>query len=872
MKYLLTITILIGCIFFLWNTDFGQTEPQKETSPPKWNEKHFPEDQLMMQRAWPDAAIDMKAYTNAVRSAKEALQTRNPEIFPADWTVEGPANIGARINTIAVHPENFSIIYVGFARGGVWKTTDYGDNWFPVFDEQPFLAIGDIALDPQDPNTIYVGTGDPNISGYPGIGDGVYKSTDGGQSWTHLGLGETRICSKIVVNPQNTDIIYAATMGLPFEPTGDRGLYRSENGGQSWEQILFYSDESGIIDLLMDPSNPDILYAAGWDRIRNNYYSNVTGPASKVWKTTDGGDNWTILTGGLPEEELGRVGLAMSGQDPNVLFAMYVGANSQLHGIYKTTDAGDTWNPIPIDEDFNGLSANALGGFGWYFGKIRVNPLDDNDIFLLGVDLWRTQDGGQNWSLAAPPWWDYTVHADKHDLVFFSFDVPEFSGFYLATDGGLYVADSDLNYFDAENIPTSQFYRVAHNPHMPQNYYGGMQDNGSSGGNATSINFWPRIYGGDGFQMAFNPDNPNIFFAETQRGGIQMTTDGGLSWDFAGITPGSDDRRNWDMPYLLSVHDSNILYSGTYKAWKGEVFAPGQYVAWDSISADLTKGVLTEETFHTISALDESPLVQGLLYYGSSDGLVQRTDDDGQSWVNITADLPDRYVTAVQASPTFEDNVYVSHSGYKWGEYIPRLHRSTDRGATWEDISGDLPDLAINDIFVHPMQEDSILFVATDGGVYGTIDAGNSWERVGANMPSVMVYDVDVNPVQNTLVAGTFARSIMTYPLDSIIYPIVEDTMTTSSFQLPYEKADAVKVWPNPASAEVQIGFTHPEGGGAYELVVLDVQGRLVKQLSGESPSRAELSLSVVDLAAGQYFIKVKMRHTVISGRFLITD
>ena len=524
-------------------------ESQEYTDPDPWESKHEPDDQFMMQRAWPDTAFDMKAYTYGVQEALQALATRGPESFPGDWKVEGPGNIGARINTIAVDPTNQQIIYVGFGRGGVWKTTNLGQNWVPVFDDQPFQAIGDIEIDPQNPNVIYVGTGDPNISGYPAIGDGVYKSIDGGQTWTHLGLTETRICSKVLVDPSNSDIVYVATMGLPFEPNSDRGLYKSVDGGLSWEQILFFSYQSGVCDLLIDPQNPATLYAAGWDRIRNNYQSIVTGPASKIWKTTDGGQNWTTLTGGLPQEDLGRIGLAMSGTNSSVIFAEYIGTNSQLFGIFKSTNGGQSWQQLPTDEDLNGLSANALGGFGWYFAKIRVNPQNDNDILILGVDVWRTTNSGQSWYMETPPWWTYEVHADKHDLVFGAA-----GGNYvylLATDGGLYMK-SDQQFIDMENIPASQFYRVAYNPHVPQNYYGGMQDNGSSGGNASNINDWPRIYGGDGFQMAFHPDEPTIFFAETQYGNIRMTLDGGNSFSTASIQPGDADRKNWDMPFLIS--------------------------------------------------------------------------------------------------------------------------------------------------------------------------------------------------------------------------------------------------------------------------------------------------------------------------------
>ncbi|MCB0642764.1 MAG: hypothetical protein KDC44_14045, partial [Phaeodactylibacter sp.] len=408
-------------------------------------------------------------------------------------------------------------------------------------------------------------TGDPNISGYPAIGDGLYKSEDGGATWMHLGLTETRIISKIVIDPSNTQNLYVGTMGLPFEPGPDRGLYKSTDGGANWQEVLTISDQAGIIDLLINPQDPNVLYAAGWDRIRNNFYSLVSGPGAKIYKSVDAGLNWTPLAGGLPQDEQGRIGLAMSAQNPDVLFAEYVDPGSNLFGIFKSEDAGATWNEFPT----NGLDMGLLGGFGWYFGRIEVNPNNHDDVFLLGVELWRTQDGGQNWDLANPPWWMYEVHADKHDIAF----GPQGSAydFLLATDGGLYANVGDEDFIDIENIPACDFYRVAHNPHQPDQYYGGMQDNGSSGGNAAMMNDWPRIFGGDGFQMAFHPDNPDVFYVETQNGSIRVTGDNGDSYNSLSNLMYSDDRKNWDTPYQISAHDPKVLYIGTYRAYKGDL-------------------------------------------------------------------------------------------------------------------------------------------------------------------------------------------------------------------------------------------------------------------------------------------------------------
>ena len=466
-----------------------------------------PNDDHFLAQGWPDGQISATARDAGLQEALiMQLEKGDAPGFELDWTTRGPSNLGARINTIALHPTNSDIMFVGFSRGGVWRTTNGGQDWQPVFDEQVYLSIGDIEFDPSNPNTIYVGTGDPNISSSFMIGDGVYRSTDGGDTWENIGWGGLNIITQIRVNPTNPNIIYAAAMGVPFERDNARGLYRTMDGGQNWEQVLFVDAQAGIIDLIMDHSNPNNLYAAAWDRIRTNQQSIIEGPNAKIYRSVDGGDNWNVIEGGLPTDEQGRIGLTQSASDAQILYASYTGRNRQLFDIFKTIDGGTTWAPVldtlansPIDE-------NALGGFGWYFGKIRVNPTDPDDIYILGIDLWRSRDGGTNWEMATPPWFEYVVHADKHDLQW-----DNEGRIMLSTDGGLYRSNIDLTEWeDLENIPCTQFYRVATNPHSPGTVYGGAQDNGSTGGNSLDEE-WPRIFGGDGFQMAFHPFDPDHY-------------------------------------------------------------------------------------------------------------------------------------------------------------------------------------------------------------------------------------------------------------------------------------------------------------------------------------------------------------------------
>ena len=747
-----------------------------------------------------------------------------------------------RPDQIAVHPTDQDIIYVGNVRGGIYKTTDGGNNWNPVFDTQSTLTIGYITLDPQDPNTVWVGTGDPNIPGSAATGDGIYKSTDGGLTWTHKGLSAQRVISKIIVHPTDSNTVYAATMGIPMERNNDRGLYKTTDGGNSWSQILFISNDAGVTDLMMDPTNSQILYAAGWNRIRTNQESLISGPAAKVYKSIDGGQNWTVLTGGLPQYNSSRIGLAMSAQNPNTIFAMYVDTNLTYAGTYKSTNGGTTWTLLPLNSL---LQAGAMGGFGWYFGKIVVNPWDEDEMHVGAVDLYVTGDGGTTWALGAPEWWTYQVHADKHDIVYVSED-----SILLATDGGLYkTVDGGANWIDIENISNTQFYRVAYNPHNIGEYIGGAQDNGTTSGNEANLNNWQRVLGGDGFQPIYHPTNNQILWAETQRGGINVSTDGGLNFNSGtnGIDP--TDRRNWDCPYIMSSHNPNTLYTGTYRVYKNTA---GSNPNWFDISSDLTDGIIFRSTFHTISTIAESPINAQHLYVGTSDANVWRTLNGGTNWTNITATLPDRYVTSVKASPNNVNTIFVTHSGYKYNDYIPHVHKSLDNGTTWIDISGNLPQIAVNDIVVYDGNDD-VLFVATDGGVYNTIDGGTTWNRVGNNMPVIPVFDLEIEPVENKLIAGTFAKSMMTFPIDSILISTEVEEVVSD---------DKLMVFPNPAVDQITI----TSETDMRIINIFDIKGDQVKRLE---VSTRNLILNINDLPAGKYFMQIEGQNNISHKVFL---
>lgn len=855
----LLVAVVLAFVYFLLKSAQPPATPAvpvEEGGKPTnglWPQEHF-----FAARDYPDFTPNVAVYAAALAEAKveegAAARPRGGFAgFSAAWTQQGPNNVGARVNTIKVHPTDPKIIYIGYSEGGAWKTTDGGQTWKPIFDNQMMLSIGDIELDPQNPNTVYIGTGDPNISGYPFIGNGLWKSTDAGLTWKYIGLEKQRIISKIIIDPTNSQVIWAATMGLPFEKNNDRGLYKTTDGGTTWKQVLFIADQAGVIGLEMAPNNPNIVYAAAWDRVRNYYTSIVSGQNARIWKTTDGGATWTKLGGGLPQNRKSRTGLAIDRTNPNHLVAMYADSTLSFHGLYETFTAGQSWAPMPA----NGLDQDFQSNFAWYFGQVFINPFKPQDMWALGVYTYRSTDGGKNWSGAVSADWQDETHVDHHDMAFLSA-----TSFLIATDGGLYRSTDDGQTWEKiENIPTTQFYRVAFNPHRPEDYYGGAQDNGTNRGNKAQINDWQHVFGGDGFQAVFHPTNPNIFYYEYQNGNILGTIDGGKNFEDATQGFGENDRRHWDMQYIISPHDPKVMYAGTNHLYRSESHPAN----WSPVSDDLTDGIAQGTRNHEISTLDESPVVENLLYVGTTDANVWRGNPLTFEWENITAGLPERYVSSVKASPSNPNRVFVTQTGYKQNDFSGHVHRSDNQGKTWVDISGDLPNFAVNDIVVMPGNQDSVLFVATDGGVYATLNGGKHWERLGTGMPIVPVYDLVINAAQNTLAAGTFARSIMTFPLDSL------ESGGVSTFT-PGSTAPLFSVSPTLATDQVRFTMDYLPSRQVAEIVVVDLAGRPRWQQQFRGGHRHESQVNVQDFPAGVYIAYVRSEGRVLGQRKFVVN
>lgn len=799
-----------------------------------------PNDLWLEQRSY-NGIFDSKAYLNQLEKVKAF--NRKPYFAKSaaadlteNWVSEGPGNIGGRFNTLAMSPVDTNTIYAGAANGGIFKTTDGGTTWNPIFDDQAYLAIGALTIDPNNANVIYAGTGDRNFGGGSHLGNGIYKSTDQGITWTQSGLTDASIVTDIVIDPSNSQRIFAGTLGNVFVKDNNRGVYKSLDGGSTWENVFHVSDSSGVIELLMHPANSDILYASVQNRIRTDVNSTVVGPDAGIYKTIDGGNTWSELSTGLPTGDQCRIGLAMSPANPDVIYACYTDTSLDVLDVYTSINAGNSWTSMDVHNA--GLPDEVQGGFGWYFGEIYQNPYNNNQLIIPGVDMYTTVDHGASWYANVPPWYTYEVHADKHAILFL-----DSLSYIIATDGGLYkTTDNGVNWTDIENIPVTQFYHIDVDPLNPGIYGGGAQDNGSMQGNENIYNSWVRLFGGDGFRIKFSEIDEDARFYQTQRGGLRYvnlaTSDNiNLKPDFE-----SPDRVNWDMPYYVN-EEEELLFTGTSKVHLMEGMPYGGY---DTISGDLTRvglgNYLGKLSWHTITEIDQPTTDLNTLFVGTSDGLVWRGERAGQqwNWTNITGILPERYVTAIRVSPNDSETIYVGLSGYKSNENESYLYKSTDNGNTWVDISGNLPDIVVNDILPIKTITEDVLFAALDGGVYYTEDGGNNWSYVGDNLPLVTFSELDIDRVNEKLIAGTYSRSMYSYDISWVF-------ANSEPFGL-NDINKSLDFYPNPVEHNLFFKGEKPTNFNLY-----NVHGQLV---FSQSLKANDTHINLEHLPSGTYFLK----------------
>ncbi len=747
------ILIILVVISLLQKNEISTKNENPETDPGEW---------MSAQRMYPYDEIRQDIYLTEMKKANNMYTSRNGEI---EWEFVGPTNIGGRITDIEMPAGQSQIIYVGGASGGIFKSEDTGSSWEQKFNGIPTISIGDIAIDPQNQDILYAGTGEANASSYSFLGSGIYKSLNGGESWEYSGLEESAYIGRIIVDHSNSQTVFAAACGTLFSTNSERGIYRTTDGGANWEQVLFVNDSAAAIDLVQHPENPDILYAAFWERKRGLTYRNSFGQSSGIWKTTDGGDNWVELTNGLPgATDKGRIGITISESNPGVLYAMYDMPDYNML-VFKTIDDGESWQRV--DNNYlHGMGSS----FAWYFGQIRVDPTDENRVYTLGQIIYRTDNSGSYWTEIS----NSGVHVDHHAMFFDK----ETGRVYLGNDGGLYWSTTNGSSWNKiNNLPITQFYAFDISNTNPDFMMGGTQDNNTIrtiGGNTYN---WEPVLGGDGMYCRINQQNNNIAYAEYQWGNLFRSFDaqsGYPNFDYISYNMESD-RKNWSAPLALTPGNSQVAYFGTHRVWK----STNDGSSWTAMSNDLTDGGTSN--FNTLTTLTVSSVNENYVLAGSADGNVHISVNAGSSWDLISSDLPDRWITRVAFDPIEEETIYVTVSGFRWDEPLPHVFKSTDLGENWIDISGDLPEIPVNDIVINPINNENII-VGTDAGVYLTHDGGDSWENMSGNMPQTPVVALRINPVNNMIYAATYGNSVFKVNLNDLYVGNTEQRAINQSF------------------------------------------------------------------------------------------
>jgi len=835
-QYLLFIFLAVSIILALFiNSLPGQRSANEE--------EKIPNDWFFLQRAFPYPEINYEARQFAWEQSQK-MRTDKVERGEG-WVLKGPLNIGGRISAVAMHPSDMQTIYAGAASGGIFKSSDAGESWTPVFDNELSLSIGDIAIALSDPDIIWVGTGEANAGGgsmaYDGFG--IYKSTDAGNTWEHLGLENTGSIGRLVVHPSDPQVCYVAAMGRLFSDNPERGVFRTRDGGANWEKVLYINDSVGAIDIVMHPEHPDTLYAALWERVRRPDRRNYGGPGCGIYRSYNGGDSWTELTSGLPSGSPanGRIGIDISESDPDVLYAIYADKIGYFAGVYRSDNRGDTWLRTN-DSDLSYMYSS----YGWWFGRISIDPADPDIAYAIGFDLYKTTDGGNSWPMISS-----SVHVDQHDLVAH----PLNNNFVvLGNDGGIYLSNNGGSTWTfLENLPVTQFYTCEVDEQYPQRLYGGTQDNGTNRTLTGGTDNWQSIYGGDGFFVLVDPLNNNYIYAEYQYGNFARSTNGGLYFEPAMTGISNSDRKNWNTPFVFDPNNPQILYYGANRLYK----TTNRAVSWQPVSPDLTNGgVNSNVVYGTITAIAVAPSNSQFIYAGTDDGNAWRTENGGNNWISISAGLPLRWITRVAVDPDDEQNVFITLSGYRYDSYLPHVFHSSDGGGNWQDISGDLPEAPANNIIVDPSL-DSTLYLATDFGVFISRNLGQNWSMLGDNLPNVPIVDLDFHEQSRTLVAATYGRSMYTFAVDQLvgIKPVsnVDD--------------NTLSIFPNPAHETIWISFKLAEQERHYQIFNMD--GKVVA-CGNLSCNLAPVKIDLPDLPGGVYVFELKDYRKVLGIKKLI--
>lgn len=740
-------------------------------------------------------AFLLGALAQGISAQTPADELRMRELFATPtWRSVGPAATTGRIVDIEVHPDDPWHMWVAAASGGIFETVNNGITWEPIFERAGSLSIGDMAVAPSNPDVIWVGTGEANNQRSSYWGDGVYVSRDAGKTWRNVGLRDTHHVGRIIVHPKDPDTVWVAAAGHLYSSNRQRGVFKTSDGGKTWKHVLHPSDEVGVIDLAMHPKKPQVLYAASYERLRRAWDFDGAGPGSGLWRSRDGGETWDRLAGGLPEGELGRIGVAVWAGDPNVVWATIENANERPAGegdegeerrrrreviddeeaderlpglesyaarpiggeVYRSDDGGDTWSKT---------NERPVGGSpGYYYGQIEVDPNDVNKLYVLSVPVWVSTDGGKTWKDDGAP----RIHVDHHALWI---DPRDSSHLVLGCDGGLNISyDGGKHWELRSNLPIAQFYDITVDTRDPYRIYGGTQDNGTWGGPSVNNSLsgvkntdWYSVGGGDGMHVVVDPTDPDRVYCESQFGALtRVHLDTG---ERRRIQPrggrGDRTRYNWNSPIALSPHNPKIVYFGGNVLFRsldgGDRF---EAISGDLTTADEAK-IAGNVPHCTITTISESPRRPGVIWVGSDDGLVHVTADGGVNWTNVTTAVPgvpaNTWVSRVVASQHDAETAYVTFTGYRDDDFRPFVFRTRDLGATWDPIVSNLPAGSVNVLVEDPTNED-LLFIGTEYGIHGTLDGGLNWYPMERGMPRVAVYDLELQTRDQDLVAGTHGR------------------------------------------------------------------------------------------------------------------
>ncbi len=687
----------------------------------------------------------------------------------------GPSLTTGRIADLEIDPNDPNVWYLAAGSGGLWKTINRGNTWIPIFDEYPAYSLGTVVVDPRESKTVWLGTGENTHNRSASWGNGVYKSLDAGLTWKQVGLADSQKIQALLIDPRDSDVVYVASSGPLWKAGGDRGLYKTTDGGASWNRVLHISDNTGVTDAAFKPDNPDVIYAAAYQRRRHNAMTIGGGPEAGILRSTDGGHSWERIENGIPKVDKGRIALCVDARHPQRVYATIV-ARGKAGGFFLSEDSGDSWTK----------SSDYSGGDPQYYGELFCDPHEPDTVWNIDVRVMRSQDKGVTWQGMA-----FDMHVDNHEIVF---DESDSMHMWIGNDGGLYETyDGGKSWRHFTNLPLSQFYRVSADETRP--FYrvcGGAQDNGTIAGPSRTLNRtgvrtsdWSRVGGGDGFQAFFDPEQPELLYAQSQNGVLnRLDLSTGQS---TGIRPstGQKDRGrwHWDSPLLVSKHATGRIYYAGHRLYRSD--DRGDH--WSAVSGDLTRNLdrsklpimgkvwdeeavglhLYTTTMSVITALDESPLLEGLLYTGSDDGLLHVSENGGEDWTRIEGipGLPEScYVTDIFASPRDADTVFATFNNWQRGDFRPWVMRSDDRGLTWASITANLPERSGTWSLVQDHVDGDLLFVGTEFGVYFTVDGGKRWIELRGGIPKIQARDLHIQKQWTDLVVGTFGRGA--YVLD----------------------------------------------------------------------------------------------------------